>query len=114
MAEWSKAPDSKSGIRQRIGGSNPSLSAIVPLAVSVSRMACPRRGGTKPVRVVDPVRDAGHKGARRLLVPSPRHHPCSRRVRVGAFLPPPNGARAIVAAFYTDHLPRMVVYKTMT
>src|SRR6185312_15653365 len=28
MAEWSKAPDSKSGIRQRIGGSNPSLSAI--------------------------------------------------------------------------------------
>src|SRR5690348_13732796 len=27
MAEWSKAPDSKSGIRQRIGGSNPSLSA---------------------------------------------------------------------------------------
>ena len=27
LAEWSKAPDSKSGIRQRIGGSNPSLSA---------------------------------------------------------------------------------------
>ena len=29
MAEWSKAPDSKSGIRQRIGGSNPSLSASI-------------------------------------------------------------------------------------
>src|SRR5438105_2724332 len=28
VAEWSKAPDSKSGIRQRIVGSNPTLSAI--------------------------------------------------------------------------------------
>ncbi len=27
VAEWSKAPDSKSGIRQRIVGSNPTLSA---------------------------------------------------------------------------------------
>ena len=114
MAEWSKAPDSKSGIRQRIGGSNPSLSAIDPLAVALPRIACPRRGGTKPVRVVDPVRDAGHKGARRLLVRSSRHHPCSRRVRVGAFLPPPNGVRATVAVLYRDRQPRMVVYKTMS
>ena len=30
VAEWSKAPDSKSGIRQRIVGSNPTLSAIKP------------------------------------------------------------------------------------
>src|SRR5689334_16412030 len=27
VAEWSNAPDSKSGLRQRNGGSNPSLSA---------------------------------------------------------------------------------------
>ena len=32
MAEWSNAPDSKSGIRvSRIEGSNPSCSATIPL-----------------------------------------------------------------------------------
>jgi hypothetical protein len=31
VAEWSNVPDSKSGVRQRTEGSNPSLSATVPL-----------------------------------------------------------------------------------
>ena len=31
VAEWSNAPDSKSGVPQGTGGSNPSLSAIFPL-----------------------------------------------------------------------------------
>ena len=40
VAEWSKAPDSKSGIRQRIVGSNPTLSAIIPpIARLLSRTA---------------------------------------------------------------------------
>jgi hypothetical protein len=35
VAEWSKAPDSKSGIRQRIVGSNPTLSASAATLVVV-------------------------------------------------------------------------------
>ena len=37
LAEWSKAPDSKSGIRQRIGGSNPSLSARIRTLMRIYR-----------------------------------------------------------------------------
>jgi hypothetical protein len=40
VAEWSKAPDSKSGIRQRIVGSNPTLSASgAPCSTAVGRGA---------------------------------------------------------------------------
>src|SRR5205814_2335362 len=41
MAEWSKAPDSKSGLGQPNGGSNPSLSATTPLSWQENRRDTP-------------------------------------------------------------------------
>jgi hypothetical protein len=42
VAEWSIAPDSKSGVPQGTGGSNPSLSAISPpMKGEAQRPICP-------------------------------------------------------------------------
>src|ERR687887_20783 len=45
MAEWSKAPDSKSGLGQPNGGSNPSLSAIlvIPPYLNLAAVGLPNR-----------------------------------------------------------------------
>ena len=84
LSEWLKVPDSKSGVPQGTGGSNPSLSATKRRTVSraFTSLAAASVDFISRSSLVPSLALAAVKLAPQLLLQTPAAHPLRRGVRV--------------------------------